>query len=72
MRASLPLLAALTLVAGCATGPNDKADNNADYNRISKSCQDRGGMLTPIPGAHDSNEAANYACEFRGKTPPKA
>ncbi|MBS0295682.1 MAG: hypothetical protein JSR45_05175 [Proteobacteria bacterium] len=72
MRASLALLATLTLVAGCASNPSPSADNNADYNRISESCKARGGMLTPIPGAHNANEAANYACEFRGKTPPKA
>lgn len=73
MRATTALLAlaALSLVGACASGPGDARANNADYNRISKDCQARGGMLKPIPGAANANEALNYACEFRGTSPSK-
>lgn len=66
MRYALVLMAAATLAA-CAstTGHSGKSE----YERLEKECRERGGILTPIPGAHNANEAANYACEIRGPAP---
>lgn len=65
MRAALLFASALVL-AGCASTAGDGA---SDYNRLAADCKARGGEFKPIPGANSPNDAANYACEFKGSGP---
>ncbi|HEY2480794.1 MAG TPA: hypothetical protein VGI30_01190 [Caulobacteraceae bacterium] len=60
------VLALAGCLAGCATSP---ASGPTDRERLFKSCADRGGFLVPIPGAHATNDAANFACELHGGRP---
>ena len=66
MRAAL-LFASVLALAGCASAaPGDGA---SEYNRLAADCKARGGEFKPIPGASNPNDAANYACEFKGSGP---
>jgi hypothetical protein len=34
--------------------------------RLTADCAERGGILSPIPGATSGRPATDYACEIRG------
>jgi hypothetical protein len=63
MRAVL-LLASVAILGGCASGANL---GPSDYEILLKKCQDRGGRLTPVPGANNANVNANYQCSVSGR-----
>lgn len=63
----IAILTVAAVLAGCATGASE--GRVSEYDKLNKTCVDRGGLLTPIPGATNANVAANYACEFRGQMP---
>lgn len=64
MRTILLIAGALAL-AGCAS----TGEGPGEYNRLAADCKARGGEFKPIPGANSPNDAANYACEFKGSGP---
>ena len=57
------LLLAAGALAACATPGRPREDS---VDQLMAECAARGGILTPIPGAHHGNERANWACEVRG------
>jgi len=57
-------LAAAALLCGCTTSGQPLGPS--DYDLLARKCQDRGGYLTPIPGANNANVAANYYCNISG------
>lgn len=63
------VLACAAALAGCASTAGGEAQS--DYQKMLADCTGRGGELKPIPGAVNSNEAANYACEFTGSGPTR-
>lgn len=72
MKTTVLVLGAAAILAGCASTTNAGPEREREYDRLVRECQERGGILTPIPGAYSPNEAANYACEIRGPTAPGA
>ena len=62
IRAPLLLLAAAALAGCAATGHASRGD---EFDTLARECEQRGGTLTRIPGAHHANERANWACELR-------
>ncbi|HYE42155.1 MAG TPA: hypothetical protein VEA15_02085 [Caulobacteraceae bacterium] len=65
MKTSVVLLC-LAALAGCASTTSAGAERQSEYERLARECQERGGILMPIPGANNANGAANHACEIRG------
>jgi hypothetical protein len=63
MRIALLALAAITLTA-CATGAGGDRYND-ELDRLSQSCQERGGILTPA-GTQSGRPNTDYVCEIRG------
>jgi hypothetical protein len=61
------LLAITLALTGCMSTTAAPSDRE----QLAKSCADRGGRLVPIPGAHNTNDAANFACELQGARPPR-
>lgn len=72
MRLALPLaaLVAAGAVSGCVS-VTDHGDGYAssyarEMRELVAQCDARGGILTPIPGAHGPRPANDYACEIHG------
>lgn len=62
---SLVLGAALTMGA-CATSPAPSNSYTQELERLTADCAERGGILSPIPGAVSGRPQTDYACEIRG------
>ncbi|MFN3815686.1 hypothetical protein [Brevundimonas sp.] len=63
----LPTLAvtlAATLAACASTGGGETYQQA--YDALNATCQERGGILTPLAGAHTGRPNTDYACEIRG------
>lgn len=60
------LAAASLATAGCAAGARPLNGYGAEMDRLTADCAERGGILTPIPGATSGRPQADYACEIRG------
>jgi hypothetical protein len=65
MRAAVLIVIVLG-ASGCASTTAAPTDRE----QLAKSCADRGGRLVPIPGQHNTNDAANFACELQGDSHP--
>jgi hypothetical protein len=65
MSRSVLLLAGL-LLSGCATTTARPDGTVSEFQRVSAECRDRGGILTPIPGAATGRVETDYACTISG------
>ena len=64
----LVLAAALSAplgLIGCASG-QPHPTYGQEVATLTSECQQRGGILTPIPGASTGQASTDYACEIRG------
>ena len=69
MRSTL-IFAALIVLGGCATTGSTEPTRPSELQKLQDECTARGGILQPIPGAHSTDDRANYACEIRGVSKP--
>lgn len=69
MRIATIMAAAITLAACSTAGTPNTA--SAEYEALKADCIAKGGELKRIPGSNAPQDAANYACEFRGTPPTK-
>ena len=64
MTRTYALILAAAVLASCAPG---RAMRDDDLQTLIRECEERGGILVPVPGPPRSgNERANNACEIRG------
>lgn len=62
---SLVLGAALAMAA-CATSPGPANSYSQELERLTADCAERGGILSPVPGAASGRPQTDYVCEIRG------
>ena len=64
-RVLLSSLAALA-AAACASPPGPPSNYSQEMDRLTADCAERGGILSPIPGATSGRPQTDYVCEIRG------
>lgn len=65
------LLSTLILAASltaCAGTPRSHPSFGEELDQLTADCRDRGGILSPIPGATSGRPQTDYVCEIRGGT----
>ena len=63
------LLSSLLLassLAACASGPRTNPTYGEELDQLTAECRQRGGILSPISGAHTGRPQTDYVCEIRG------
>jgi len=54
-------------LSACAAGPGRDLPGYAeDLDRLAADCRDRGGILSPIPGATTGRPQTDFACRITG------
>ncbi len=60
------VLASTLGVAACASTSGPHPSYTEELDRLTDDCRERGGILSPIPGATTGRVQTDYACQING------